>query len=79
MPDSTTLYTAVLQGKNNIVVYDALKGVKTYTVNLGAVDVVNGPVVTKDRMTVVVKNNQNRLECRIYTLPRGVLTRSFTL
>lgn len=51
----TKMYSAVLAGKNTINVFDVAKGVKTYSLNLGSVEIVNGPIVTQDKMTIVVK------------------------
>lgn len=79
MKDTANLYTAVMQSKNNIQIFDVLKGVKTYSVNLGQVEVINGPVVTRDKMTIVIKNSSNHLEGRVYTLPRGILNYTFPI
>jgi len=71
------LYSAVLAGKNSINVFDVRKGIKVYTVNLGDVEIVNGPVVTQDRMTVVTKNKFNEMRGIVYSLPKGIRSYSF--
>ena len=70
------LYSAVLAGKNNINVFDVMKGVKVYNIHLGNVEVVNGPVVTQDKMSIVVKE-RDTLKGRVYSLPKGILSYSF--
>ena len=72
-------YTAAASGKNTISVYDAERGVLSYKINLGNVDIVNGPVITQDRITVVVKDSQNKMFGKVYTLPRGILSYSFQI
>ena len=73
------LYSAVLVGKNIIDVFNVTKGIKTYTLNLGSVEIVNGPVVTQDKMTVVVKSKDNVLRGKVYSLPKGLLLYSFQI
>lgn len=66
--------------KNIIQVYDVLKGIKQYTINLGSnTEIMSGPVVTGDRLAVVVKKNNSVLEGRVYTLPKGILSYSFNI
>lgn len=71
------MYSAVLHGKNTINVFDVLKGIKTYSLNLGAVEIVNGPIVTQDKMTVVVKEKSGISRGKVYSLPKGILLYSF--
>lgn len=73
------LYSAVLSGKSKIEVFDVLKGIKTYSINLGSVEIVNGPIVTQDKMTVVVKDPSGILKGRVYSLKTGILTYSFAI
>ena len=73
------LYSAVLSGKSKIEVFDVTKGIKTYSLNLGNVEIVNGPVVTQDKMTVVVKDPSGLLKGKVYTLSTGILTYSFNV
>jgi len=73
------LYSAVLSGKSTIEVFDVLKGIKTYSLNLGNVEIVNGPVVTQDKMTVVVKDASGILKGKVYSLKTGILTYSFAV
>jgi len=73
----TKLYSAVLAGKNTINVFDVKKGIKTYSLNLGSVEIVNGPVVTQDKMTVVTKDSSGKMRGKVYSLPKGILTYSF--
>jgi len=71
------MYSAVLHGKNTINVFDVLKGIKTYSLNLGSVEIVNGPIVTQDKMTVVVKERSGISRGKVYSLPKGILLYSF--
>jgi hypothetical protein len=73
------LYSAILSGKSTIEVFDVLKGIKTYSLNLGSVEIVNGPVVTQDKMTVVVKDAHGILKGKVYSLRTGILTYSFAV
>jgi len=71
------LYSAVLAGKNTINVFDVRKGIKLYSLNLGSVEIVNGPVVTQDKMTVVTKDRANEMRGIVYNLPKGIRSYSF--
>jgi hypothetical protein len=71
------LYSAVLANKNRIEVFDVQKGVKTYTFNLGNVEVVNGPIVTKNKLTIVVREPTGSTRGKVYNLPKGVLSYTF--
>jgi len=73
----TKLYSAVLAGKNTINVFDVIKGIKTYSLSLGDIEIVNGPVVTQDKMTIVVKEKCGTTRGRVYSLPKGILSYSF--
>lgn len=73
------LYSAVLSGKNTINVFDVLKGIKTYSINLGAVEIINGPIVTQDKMTIVVKERSGTSRGKVYSLPKGILLYSFQI
>jgi hypothetical protein len=73
------LYSAVLAGKNRIEVFDVQKGVKTYTLNLGNAEVINGPIVTKNKMTIVVRELSGATRGKVYNLPKGVLSYSFQI
>ena len=75
----TKLYSAVLAGKNTINVFDVIKGIKTYSLSLGNVEIVNGPVVTQDKMTIVVKERSGTTRGKVYSLPRGILSYSFNV
>jgi hypothetical protein len=72
-----TIYSAVLTGRNTIKIFDVQKGISTYSLFLGNVEVLNGPVVTNNKMTLVVKTHQGRTSGRVYTLPKGILSYSF--
>jgi hypothetical protein len=73
------LYSAVLAGKNTINVFDVRKGIKTYSLNLGNVEIVNGPVVTQNKMTVVTKDSYGKMRGKVYSLPKGILSYSFQI
>lgn len=73
------MYSAVVSGKNTISVFDVEKGITSYKISLGDVEIVNGPVVTKDKLTVVVKNKQGLMQGKVYSLPKGILSYSFQI
>ena len=71
------LYSAVLAGKNTINVFDVLKGIKSYSLNLGTAEIINGPIVTQDKMTIVTKEANGNVRGKVYNLPKGILSYSF--
>lgn len=74
------IYSAVVSGKNKINVFNIDKGIKSYTISLGNVEIVNGPVVTHDKMTIVVKDSgTGNISGKVYTLPKGVISYSFQI
>jgi hypothetical protein len=73
------LYSVAVSGKNNLIVFDVIKGTRSYSINLGNVQIINGPIVTSDKLTVVVKNSQNKTIGKVYSLKTGVLSYSFTI
>ena len=75
----SALYSAVISGKNSINVFNIEKGVLSYKISLGDVEIINGPVITQDKMTIVIKDKQGILKANIYSLPKGVLSYSFSI
>jgi hypothetical protein len=73
------IYSAVVSGKNTISVFNVENGITNYKINLGDVEIVNGPVVTSDKLTVVVKNKQGKMQGKVYSLPKGILSYSFQI
>ena len=73
------LYSAVATNRNTLSVFNVESGISSYKINLGDVEIVNGPVVTKDKMTVVVKNKQGKVIGKVYSLPKGILSYSFQI
>lgn len=71
------LYSVAINGKNNLVVFDAEKGVRAYSINLGNVTILNGPIITKDKLTVVVKDVRGKTTAKVFSLKSGVLSYSF--
>lgn len=71
------LYSAVQAGRNSINVFDVRKGIKSYSIHLGNVEIVNGPVVTQDKMTIVTKDISGRTKGSVYNLPKGILSYTF--
>jgi hypothetical protein len=71
------LYSAVVASKNSISVFDTETGVSSYKINLGDVEIINGPVITQDKLTIVVKDRSGKMQGKVYTLPRGILSYSF--
>jgi hypothetical protein len=73
------IYSAVASGKNMLSVFDVTNGITSYKINLGNVEIVNGPVITQDKLTVVVKDNQGKMQGKVYSLPKGILSYSFQI
>lgn len=73
------MYSAVASGKNIVSVFDVEKGITSYKISLGDVEIINGPVVTKDKMTIVVKDRQGKMTGKVYSLPKGILSYSFQI
>ena len=73
------LYSAVISGKNKVNVFNVLKGIKSYSISLGDVEIVNGPIVTQDKMTIVVKERNGTMKGKIYSLKSGILSYSFSV
>lgn len=73
------VYSAVASGKNTLSVFDVEKGITSYKINLGDVEIVNGPVITQDRLTVVIKDKQGKMQGKVYSLPKGILSYSFQI
>jgi len=74
-----SIYSAVISGKNKINVFNIEKGVKSYTISLGDVEIINGPVVTHEKMTIVIKDRSGCMYGKVYTLPKGVISYSFQI
>ena len=77
LEDMPKLYTAALMGRNRLQIYDVRKGIKSYTINLGNVDVTMGPIITGDKLTVVTKETSGKTRGKVYTLPKGILSYTF--
>jgi len=73
------IYSATISGKSTISVFDTAKGITSYKIQLGDVEIVNGPVVTQDKLTVIVKNKQGKMQGKVYSLPKGILSYSFQI
>lgn len=73
------LYSAVCDKKNSISVFDVRKGVKSYNINLGMSTIINGPIITQDKLTIVVKDTRGKTVGKVYSLKTGVLSYSFTI
>lgn len=71
------IYSATTTGKNTVVVFDVATGVRAYNLNLGNVTIVNGPIITKDKLTVVVEDNKGVRKGKVYSLKTGVVSYSF--
>jgi hypothetical protein len=72
-----SLYSVALYSANKIKVFDINKGVISFTISLGDVTIVNGPIVLQDKMTVIVKTRTGATMGKVYSLPKGVLSYSF--
>jgi len=73
------VYSATISGKNNIAVFDAVTGVRSYSLHLGHVNIINGPIITRDKLTVVVEDMQGIKKGKVYSLKSGVLSYSFNI
>lgn len=76
---TTKTYSAVISGKNKISVFDVDKGVVSYVINVGSAEIINGPVITRDKLTIVVKDRTGKTICKVYSLKSGVQSYSFTV
>ena len=71
-------YSAVAD--NNVIkVFNTEKGTREYTISLGVDTLVNGPVVTGDVLSLVVKDPSGRLKGKVYTLSRGTIKYTFSV
>lgn len=73
------LYSAVVSNSHTITVFDVEKGTKSYSINLGNNSIINGPVITQDKLTVVVQSTTGERRGRVYSLKSGVLSYSFLI
>ena len=73
------LYSAVVSGPHTITVFDVEKGTKSYSINLGNNSIINGPVITQDKLTIVVQSATGDQRGRVYSLKSGVLYYSFLI
>jgi hypothetical protein len=72
-------YSAVMSGKSKISVFNVDKGVVSFNISLGSVEIVNGPIITRDKLTIVVRDQSGKTIGRVYSLKSGVLSYSFTI
>jgi len=73
------LYSATVTNNNQITVFDVQKGVRAYSISLNNSTLITGPIITQDKMTIVVKTSQNKNVTKVYSLKSGVLSYSFTV
>jgi len=71
------IYSAVASNANTLSVFDVEKGVISFKITLGDVEIINGPVITSDKLTIIVRDRQGKHFGKVYTLPRGILSYSF--
>ena len=71
------VYSAAATGKGVLSIFDIETGITSYKIHLGDVEIVNGPVITQNKLTIVVKDRQGKMSGKVYTLPKGVLSYSF--
>lgn len=72
------IYSAVVEG-TKLVIFDAQKGTRSYTISLGDVSIVTGPIITHDKLTVVVKDKRGKTMSKIYSLKTGTLSYTFSI
>jgi len=74
----TKQYLGVLDGTSKIAIIDASSGIRVNYVNVGY-PIINGPIITGDRCTVILQKTGGAKFGRIYKLPSGALINQFQL
>lgn len=72
------LYSAAV-ANNTISVFNVNKGIKSYSISLGTDELLNGPIITHDKLTIVVKTKNGNTKGKVYSLGTGTLSYSFSV
>ena len=72
------IYSAVADN-NTIKVFNVDTGIKEYSIHLGSDKIANGPVVTGDQLSFVIKNNKGEMKGKVYNIAKGILRYSFNV
>ena len=71
-------YLAVLDSATKLAIIDAESGIKINYINVGY-NIVNGPIITGDRCTIIMQKTSGTKFGRIYRLPSGALQNQFQI
>lgn len=71
-------YIAVLDSATKLVIVDATTGIRINYINVGY-NIVNGPIITGDKCTVIMQKSTGAKFGRIYKLPSGALINQFQI
>jgi len=71
-------YLAVLDGATKLAIIDAESGIKINYINVGY-NIINGPIITGDRCTVIMQKTAGPKFVGIYKLPSGALQNKFQI
>jgi hypothetical protein len=72
------MYVAALTGPDRFAIIDAASGIRVNTVSTGG-KIINGPVVTGDKVTVIIQRSDTAKLGKIYNMPSGSLQTQFSL
>jgi hypothetical protein len=72
------MYVAVIDSPEKLVIVDASSGIRINYINVGG-KIINGPIVTGDRVTVITQKSSGTKMGRIFKLPSGTLINQFNL
>ena len=72
------IYVAALEGPNKFAIIDASSGIKLNHVSVGGM-IINGPIVTGDKATVIVQKTSGAKLGKIYNMPSGSLQTQFEI
>lgn len=72
------MYVAALTGPDRFAIIDASSGIRVNTVSTGG-KIINGPVVTGNKVTVIIQRNDTATMGKIYNMPSGSLQTQFSL
>lgn len=71
-------YLAVLDGPTRLLIVDAQSGIRVNYINVGY-NIVNGPIITGDKCTIIMQKSTGVKFGRIYKLPSGSLINQFQI
>jgi hypothetical protein len=71
-------YLAVLDSPTRLLIVDAQSGIRVNYINVGY-NIVNGPIITGDKCTIIMQKSAGTKFGRIYKLPSGSLINQFQI